>query len=295
MAGEILVTGANGNVGSQLVKLFSKSGMEVRAVVKPGTSRELGNLPGVEVIEADLVKPSSLNFAFAGCKKICLILPLVSNMIDLTAVVCDCAKKAGIEYIVKLSGMFSETHKTKISELHRTTEEQIESSGIQYTFLKPNPFFQNYSNLCSETIRKKHVFNLPLGDTRMSMVDARDVSAVAYALLTSDPQFGESIEITGPESLSNEDVADAFTRILGVRVTYAAISDDIAATMMNKAGMSYWLTTALVELYQSQREGGGEMVSDAVQYFAKRDPISFETFVRDNLELFVDKPNVNAR
>jgi len=296
MAGEIVVTGANGNVGSQLVKLFSENGMEVRAVVRPGASRALGNLPGVEVIEADMVKPSSLSFAFAGCKKVCLILPLVSNMIDLTAVAVECAKKAGVEYIVKMSGMFSEEHKTKISELHRATEEQIEQSGIPYTFLKPNSFFQNYSEFCAESIRKNHVFYLPLGDTRLSLVDARDVAAVAHALLTVDPQIGESIEITGPESLSNEDVADLFTRVLGVRVTYAAITDDVAATSMNKAGMSYWLTTAVVELYKSQREGGGQMmVSDAVQYFAKREPINFATFIRDNIELFVDKPNVKAR
>ncbi len=295
MAGEILVTGANGTVGSQLVKLFSENGMEVRAVIRPGASRKLGNLPGVEVIEADMVKPSSLAFAFAGCKKVCLILPLVSNMIDLTAVAVDCAKKAGVEYIVKMSGIFSETHKTKISELHRATEEQIENSGINYTFVKPNSFYQNYSKFCGETIKKKRVFYLPLADTRISLVDARDVAVVAHALLTSDPQYGESIDVTGPESLSNDDIAALFTRILGVQVTYAAISDDMATNTMSKAGMSYWLTTALIELYQSQREGGADLVSDAVQFFAKREPISFETFVRDNIEYFVDRPNITAR
>jgi len=290
MTSEILITGATGNVGSQLVKVFSANGVPVSALIRKRDPVKQPPLRSVEYIEGDLAKPSSLVEAFKGAKSIFLILPLVQNMVDLGCNAVDAAKKAGVSYIVKLSVLLPDESPIKLYQLHREVENYIEASGLDCCFLKPNSFYQNFINQCGKTIRNGNVFFMPLGDARISLIDTRDIASVAFKILTSDLGKNEAHDLTGPESLTNENIAESFTKVLGRRISYAAIDDDAATTSLSQGGVSYWMISVLMELYHSQRKGNADLVSDSVKELTGKPPIPFQQFVWDHISSFTPSP-----
>jgi len=287
MTGKILITGATGNVGKELVNIFSQNNTPVTAMVRSRDPVKQPELPNVQYVEGDLTKPTSLKEVFTGCKRLFLLLPLVQNMIDLGISVVDAALHAGIPHIVKLSVLLPEDSDIKICQMHKAVEDHIVAIGCNYTFLRANSFFQNYVNYFAPTIRNGDSFYLPLADARISMIDTRDIASVAFKVLTSDVAIDQSLELTGPESLSNEDVAGVLTHVLGRHISYAPISDQVATTTMIQSGVSFWLITALIELYRYQRSGEAGFVSEVVQNITSNSPIRFERFVADYKSAFM--------
>ena len=92
---------------------------------------------------------------------------------------------------------------------HAETERQMEESGLGWTHLRPNSFFQNV-HFATESIRDQGAFFLPLGEGRVSSVDVRDIAAVAVKTLTEPGHMGTALEITGPEALSQAEVAQSW-------------------------------------------------------------------------------------
>jgi uncharacterized protein YbjT (DUF2867 family) len=290
MTSEILITGATGNVGSQLLKVFSQNNVPVQALVRRRDPAKQPPMRSVEYVEADLTKPYSLADAFKGVRTLFLILPLVPNMVDIGCNAVDAARKAGVRYLVKMSVMLPEDSPIKLYQLHREIENHIEATGLDCTFLRPNSFYQNYINICGKTIRSGNVFYLPLADARVSLIDTRDIASTAFKILTTDIGKNQAYELTGPESLTNEDVADSLTKVLGKRISYAAIDDDAATNSMSQAGISYWLINILMELYHSQRKGNADLVSDSVQDLTGKAPIPFQQFAWDHISAFTPVP-----
>jgi uncharacterized protein YbjT (DUF2867 family) len=287
MISEILVTGATGNVGKELVNVFSQNNTPVKAIVRSRDPAKQMTLPNVQYVEGDLTNPTSLQEIFAGCKKLFLLLPLAQNMVDLGISVVNAALHAGIPHIVKLSVLLPEDSDIKIYQMHKAVEDYIVANGFDYTFLKANTFFQNYINYCGPTIRNGDSFYLPLAGARISLIDIRDIASVAFKVLTSDVAIGQNLELTGPESLSNEDVAGVLTHILDRHISYAPISDQVATSSMIQSGISFWLITALIELYRYQRSGEASFVSEVVQDITGDSPIRFERFVTDYKSAFM--------
>jgi uncharacterized protein YbjT (DUF2867 family) len=290
MTSEILITGATGNVGSQLLKVFSQNNVPVQALVRKRDPAKQPPLRSVEYVEADLSKPHTLVDAFKGARTIFLILPLVPNMVDIGCNAVDAALRAGVNYVAKLSVMLPDESPTKLYRMHTEIENHIEATGLDCTFLRPNSFYQNYINICGKTIRSGNVFYLPLADARISSIDTRDIASVAFKILTTDVGKNQAFDLTGPESLTNDNVADVFTQVLGRGVSYAAIDDDAATNSMSQAGMPYWLINVLMELYQSQRKGNADLVSDSVQELTGHAPIPFKQFVWDHISAFNPAP-----
>jgi uncharacterized protein YbjT (DUF2867 family) len=290
MTSEILITGSTGNVGKELLKLCSLGDVPVTALVRKKDPSKQPIQRGVEYVEADLSKPSSLVEAFKGVKTIFLILPLVPSMVDIGCNAVDAARRAGVEYIVKLGAWLPEDSPVKVYQLHKEVENHIESTGLDWTLLQPNSFYQNYINLCSQTIKSGNIFYLPLADARVSLIDTRDVALVAYKMLTTDVGKNQVFDLTGPESLSNENIADVFTKVLGRRITYAPISDDVANNNMSQAGISFWLISVVMELYQCQRKGNADLVSESVKEITGKAPVNFHEFVKDHMSAFTPDP-----
>jgi len=290
MTSEILITGATGNVGSQLINVFSSNNVPVSALVRKRDPVKHHALRSVEYVEGDLGKLATLVEAFKGVKSIFLILPLVPNMVDLGCNAVDAAKKAGVRYIVKLGAMLPEDSPIKLYQLHREVENYIEASGLDCCFLKPNSFYQNFINQSGKTIRTGNVFYMPIGSARVSLIDTRDVASVAFKVLTSDVGKNEAHDLTGPESLTNEDIADQFTKVLGRRISYAAIDDDAATTSLSQGGVSYWLITVMMELYHLQKKGMAALVSDSVKELTGKPPIAFQQFIWDHISSFNPTP-----
>src|ERR1700693_660665 len=143
--GSILVTGATGTVGSEVVKQLSDKGNIIRAATRSASDNTFRNLNSVRVVQLDYNNPGTLATALKGVEKLFLLTPPQSTTVDFTSDLVREAKKAGVKYIVNLSvlGALWEPGITP-GRLHRQAEKIIEESGIPFSFLRPNVFMQNF-------------------------------------------------------------------------------------------------------------------------------------------------------
>lgn len=283
----ILVTGATGTIGSNLVEKLAAAKVPARALVRSREKAERIEQLGLETALGDLEKPDTLQAALSGIEKVFLLSAPEERQAELQSNLIEAAKSAGVRHIVKLSaiGVGSGLESISLGRLHRQTEEEIERSGIAYTHLRPNGFMQN-SFMFANTIRTQNAFYAPLGGARVSYVDARDVSMVAFATLTEDGHEAQAYEITGPEALSYSDMAREFSSALGKEVKYVDIPVEAARDAMLGLGLEKWLVNALVELYNYYGEGRADKVTDVVREVTGKEPTTFAQFARDYAQAF---------
>jgi uncharacterized protein YbjT (DUF2867 family) len=141
---------------------------------------------------------------------------------------------------------------------HTTCDRYLEESGLPYVIVRPNLFLQNIPESTIPSIDASGTFYVDVGEARISMVDTRDVAAVAAAVLTEPGHAGAHYDITGPEALSYADVAVKLTSATGRHITYAGAPDDAVRQALLGAGLDEWFANALVGLYQDYRRSGAD-------------------------------------
>src|SRR5215467_2806512 len=183
----ILVTGATGTVGSELVRQLVNSGQNIikAAVHSKKKADKLKLDKTLEIVNIDYDKPETIADALNNVDKLFLLTPPSVEMVDISSRLVEEAKNNSVKLIVKLSAMGADLEPGFTGgRLHRQAEEMIEGSRIPYTFLRPNAFMQNFVNRSGQTIKNQNAFYLPSGDAKISFVDIRDVAAVAAEVLT---------------------------------------------------------------------------------------------------------------
>lgn len=199
------------------------------------------------------------------------------------------AKKSGVRYIVKQSVIGADLNADVDGmRLHRQAEQIIEESRISFTFLRPNEFMQNFVNFHSHSIKNNNAFYLPAQDAKVSIVDVRDIAAIAVKILTDDNtndiHNNKAYLITGPEAISYHQAADILTTATGKKVDYVSISDEEARRGMKEMGINDWLINHELELCSYFRKGYASNVSSAVEEVTGKKAISFEQFAKDYAE-----------
>lgn len=295
MAEIILVTGATGTVGSEVVKqLLSAKGerheeeMIIKAAARSANDSTFRNL-GVQTVELDYNKPDTLTAAFKDVDKLFLLTPFQSNMVDLTSNLVNVAKNAGVKYIVKQSVLGADAEPAITpSRLHRQAEKIIEDSGIPFTFLRPNFFMQNFVTFYSNFIKTQGAFYVPAGDAKASFVDVRDIAAVAAQALSgrsgkngTGDHIRKAYDITGGEALSYGQAAEILSKQIGKKVNHVNISDEDARKGMKDMGADEWTINSMIELFGITRAGYLSEISPAVEQLTGNKPITFSQFARD--------------
>lgn len=287
----ILVTGATGTVGREVVKQLSMLDGDIR--VRAGVhsiikGENLKRLPGVEIVEMDFEDPDSLHAAFTHVDKVFLLTPFAPDQVQMAKILIDEAKKRGVKHIVKLSVIGADAEPgLQLGRWHREVEQLIEESGISYTFLRPISFMQNYVNYNAESIKEEGKFYGASGDGKMSLVDARDIAAVAVEVLTGEGHEGKAYDITGPEALSNYEVAQLLSEVTGKQVDYIDLTEAAIKQGMTGTGMPDTMANAMVELYTLQKEGKLTQTTDTVEKIVGRKPHTMRQFLQDHRDCFV--------
>src|SRR5215813_1679444 len=291
MVATILVTGATGTVGSEVVKQLSSTGQKVRSSVRSTTRvTSNDNLKDVELVEMDYNKPETLVTAFKGADRLFLLTPASPKAAELAANLVKEAKKNGIKHIVKQSVMGADSELDVAHlRLHRQAEKMIEESGIPFTFLRPNDFMQNFVNFYSPTIKSNNALYLPAEDAKVSFVDVRDIAATAVKALTDDENgrhIGKAYTITGPEALSYSRVAEILSNVTGKKISYVNVSEEDTRAGMKAMGWEDWLIDTTLQLFDLYRKGYTSRVSSEVEEILGRKPISFTQFAKDYAQAF---------
>jgi uncharacterized protein YbjT (DUF2867 family) len=282
----ILITGATGTNGREIVKQLSAKGAQVRALVR--NSSKAANLKelGVEIVEGDFDKPETLDAALKGTEKALMLPPTDLRAVELQRNFIEAAKRAGTKHIVKFSAMGADPDSPMhIGRWHGETEKLLEVSGIPFTHLRPNAFMQNMLGF-APTIASQGVFYQPGGDAPVSHVDVRDIVAVAVKTLTEEGHTGKSYTITGSEALTFDQVAEKLSAAIGKPVKYVNVSPEDFKQSLMKWGQPDWLADTLNELYEMYRNGWGDEVTDVVTTVAKKQPISIDQFFQDHIQAF---------
>jgi uncharacterized protein YbjT (DUF2867 family) len=287
----ILVTGASGNIGSEVVKqlLDVAPAVNIKAAVHSRQNvKKVKDGDRVKVIQIDYNESDTLREALKDVDKLFLLTPDVPNAPDLASNAVTEAKKAGIRHIVKQSVMGADLEAdVGTMRLHRQVEDIIEQSGIPFTFLRPNEFMQNFVNFHSPSIKGNNAFYIPLEDAKVSLVDVRDIAAVTVkSLIDEDKHKNKMYLITGPEALSYHQVAEILSNATGRKINYVNISDEEARAAMKEIGMNDWLINTVSELSEYFRKGKASEISSAVEEVTGRKPISFSQFANDYAEAF---------
>jgi len=283
----ILVTGATGKVGQEVVRQLASESVPVRAFVRDPARASVVRLPGVDIAVGDLGRPESLDRALSGVNRVFLLSPADPEQVTLQGNVVQACKRAGVARIVKISVAGGPDAATQIGRWHWTTEKQIEASGLGFTMLRPTLYMQQTLSF-APSVATSGSFSAPMGTGEVALVDTRDVAAVAVRALTEDGHESKIYDLTGPEALSFDAVADAISEAIGRKVSYVHVPPEYSKKQMLGGGVPRWLADDMLLLFASFREGYGAAVSGAVQSVTGRRPRSFQQFARDHAHAFLE-------
>lgn len=279
----ILVTGATGTVGSEVVAalLPSHTG-KVRALTR-NTAAVFPN--GVEKVVADLGQ-SDLAPVLDEVDAL-FVLTDGLNIADHDRRLAAAAAAAGVRRIVKVSALSVGHGSTDpITSWHRAGEQAIRDTGLSWVFLRPTAFTSNALNWAS-TVAAHGVVHAPFAAGRTAVVDPTDIGAVAAACLTEDGHDNMVYELTGPEPLSPPDQVAILSRVLGHTLKYAEVDPVDVVAQMTSYGMPVELAHAVVELLRSAQEPFNSDVSDDVATVIGRPPRSFADWAEAHQAAFL--------
>ena len=281
----ILVTGATGKVGQEVVRQLAASDVPVRALVRDPLRASHIRLPGVEIVVGDLSKPETLEGPLSGADRVFLLSPPDPDQVALQGNLIEAARRSGARHIVKVSVAGGPDSGTQLGRWHWSTEKQLEASGLAFTFLRPVWYMQELLTFLP-TIAASGSFQLPMGTGAVAVVDTRDVAAVAVCALTESGHDRKIYDLTGPEALSFDEMADELSLATGKKISYVHVPPDYARKQLAALGVPRWLADDMIVLCASFREGYGAAVSPAVREVTKRPARSFGVFARDYASAF---------
>ncbi len=281
----ILVTGATGKVGSEVVRQLAARSVPLRALVRDPVRASPIRLPGVEIVVGDLSRPETLDAAFSGIERLFLLTPVDPDQVVVQGNAIEAGQRAGIRQIVKVSVAGGPDAGTQIGRWHWTTEKQIEATGLDFTMLRPTFYMQEMLGF-GPSIAATSTFSATLGTGEVAVVDARDVAAVAVCALTEKGHARKIYDLTGPEALSFDAIADQISEAIGREVSYVHVPPEYARKQMLSSGMPRWLADDMLILSASFREGYGAAVSGAIREVTGRSPRTFRQFAREYASVF---------
>lgn len=279
MQAPILVTGASGNVGCEVVKLLSQGGFAARAADRR-VGRQCEQLThGVETIAFDFSKPETFGPAFAGVERMFLMRPpAISDVRRCIFPAIDAAKQAGVKHIVFLSLIGVEKNRVVP---HYKIEQHILASGLDYTFLRASFFMQNLNTTHRREIQERNEIFVPAGQGKTSFIDVRDIAAVAALALTQEGHARRAYDLTGGEALDYDQVARLFSLALGRTITYRRPSLLQFLRRQRENGVRSSLALVMAAIYTTARLGLAARLTEDTRRLLGRAPITFKDYIDD--------------
>ncbi|MBI3561725.1 MAG: SDR family oxidoreductase [Gammaproteobacteria bacterium] len=276
----ILVTGATGTVGSEVVKQLVQGGHRVRAMVRDlAKAAQFG--PKVEIVQGDLSKPEALAAAFVGVDKVYVVLPAIDpEFPELEGNAFNAAKKAGVKHIVKQSSVVATDFMagTPFAEWHGASEKRLRAIGVAWTILRPH-FFD--SNVIEFGIVPRGGLFFPAGNGKDAPIDPRDIAAVAVKVLTTPGHEEKVYELTGPELLSFAEVVQKIATVTGKPLKYVDVPEATWREEMLSAGAPPPVVESLLAYFAGGVKAGRIHMTSTVSELLGRPPRALNQWAKD--------------
>ena len=282
----ILITGATGNNGTEILKRLPTADVPVRAMVRNRERASAIASPHVEVVEGDFDRPETLLAALDGVQRAFLLTHSSERARAQQIAFVDAARQSGVTHVVKLSQFAADANAPdRFRRYHAVVEELLQESGLAYTILRPNLYMQGLLNFRS-TIATQNAFYAAAGDAKVSMVDVRDNADVAVAALTKPGHEGKIYELTGPQALTHAEMAEGLSKALGRQVAFVDIPPEAMRDALLGVGLPAWRAEGVVEDYALYRRGEAAAVTSGVRDAIGKAPRTFEEFAHDYAAMF---------
>lgn len=276
----ILVIGGTGTVGTEVVKRLVALGEDVSVMTH---TEGAGHGGGSRLVRADLDDAATVRAAMSPADAVFLLLPQSRNETERGLTALGSARTTGVQRLVYMSvRMPAFAPEVPHFASKQRIEQAVQVSGIPYTILRPNNFFQN-DLAFTDTIVRHWIYPQPIGSVGLARVDVRDIADVAVLALTRAGHEGQVYDVNGPATLTGPSCAAIYGRVLGREVRYAG--DSLEAWAGNvRAALPAWLISDLLVMYERFQQYGMASSADAdarLEELLGRRPRSFEVFAAE--------------
>jgi uncharacterized protein YbjT (DUF2867 family) len=278
----ILVTTA-GKVGAEAVRTLRARDLPVRVLTRdPNKIKALADA-GADIAVGDLDSPASIDRAMLAVTAVVLVSPGVPAQ-ELNVVAS--AIRADVRHVVKATSNASADSPIARRRWQSEIEAGLAASGLAHTLLRSNAYMQNILAL-APAIATTGSFGSASGKGRVGMIDSRDVGSVAAEIAASPAtHVGKTYRLTGPELISNYDVAEALSTLLGRTIAYRELSYDENLDAMLRAGVPESVAVMNAQAFSLVAEGDAEWITDDAQTLLGRPARSFAQFATDHAATF---------
>ena len=281
-----LILGATGNVGPHVVTELVATGERPRVLVRDGDrARELFG-DTADIVSGDVTAPGVVEDAAEGMDSIFLLSPHSFAMADLQLGVIRALRRRDIR-VVKLSGTSSAITPDgpHACRQHWEVERVLVEGGQPYVILRPNSFMQVLiERLMLPALHATGTVTNPIGEAGISLIDARDVGAVAAAVLTDHRWDGQTLSLTGPRAVTYAEVATWVSDTLGTPTRVVDVTPTEIRAGLIARGTADWEADHFAEMYDLFRAGESEFVTDTVEQVTQRPARTVEAFLNEILQ-----------
>ena len=282
----ILITGATGNIGTELVKRLVSKRTPIR--INTRDEKKIAHLgPEVGRVIGNRHEPSVVQQGLQDVEKVFVL----SGPFDIDhegdRLLMNKAKNACVRQIVLISS--STVHlaeKNSIGLFHREKEMLVERSGVPWTFLRPGAFMSNALQWVDTIKSQGKVFN-PTGAGKFAPISPYDIAAVAALALNSSGHEGKAYDLTGSQLLSTHDQVDTLSKVIGSPIQCIDIPNEVAAERMKASGIPEILIQGLVDRWIRTRNGESTFYANEVERLTGQPAQTFETWCYEHRSAFV--------
>jgi NAD(P)H dehydrogenase (quinone) len=287
---KVLITGATGATGGNAIKQLLELKVPIRALVHKLDERsERLGAQGVEIVQGDLSDFEAVNEALQGITSAYFVFPVrVPGVLETTAVFAQAAIEQGLRAIVNMSQISARRiAKSHAAQNHWIAERLLDRSGIPVTHLRPT-FFAEWLMCVSESIREKDSFPLPFADARYAPIAAEDQGRVIAAILNNPAEHaGKTYPLYGPKELSQYEIADILTQVLGRKITYVPVEIEAFSELWKEHGYSPYIRQHISAVAQDCRDGVFSGTNDLVEKLTGQKPMPMQDYIAKNKAAFV--------
>lgn len=287
----ILIVGAAGNNGVAAIKaLVNKNGsnVKVRAGVRSAdkAAQLKARFPAIETAIFDLNDPSTLKAAFEGITKAYIIPGNVENRAQHARNAIDAAVASNtVKHVVLLSVVGAEWEAILFAKQFREAEKHLEASGLPWTHLRTIWFQDNFFGWADGIKSGKLYFGIR--DGKLAPLNVKDIGEAAAVILTADGHAGKAYNLTGPELLSGNDIAEVFARVTGHAVEYVSPDEKTTYESLTGSGWPEWQAKGVLELFEVFASNQAAVVTTDGATLLGRPLTRFEDFITANRAAFI--------